>query len=191
MEDENFFEVTLARVLAENRRHQPRIERNFQEPWILRHLRRRVRRRNRLDRRLERIREESEAKDREHMQLEEARTRQRMQQAARRREMNEVIEMVRNGEMSVQDDRFQQVRNSLQGGFYVGGLTPERLAKFQHFDADQSMVGERCVVCLDDLEVGTKMVRLGCHADHCLCKSCAEGWFKCHNTCPICRRVFN
>ena len=190
-------EASLERVSAGNRRQQPRrqIERNFLDPRYLRHRRRRIRRLypelRELDRELERVREESEASTRQLMQQEEARNRQHMQQEARWREINEMLEMVRNGEMSVQDDRFQQVRNSLQGGFYVGGLTPERLAKFQHFDADQSMVGERCVVCLDDLEVGTKMVRLGCHADHCLCKSCAEGWFKCHNTCPICRRVFN
>ena len=53
------------------------------------------------------------------------------------------------------------------------------------------MVGEQCVVCLDDLEVGTKMVRLDCHVDHYFCKTCAHGWFKDHKTCPTCRRVFN
>ena len=76
-------------------------------------------------------------------------------------------------------------------GEAVQGLTSERIERFEQFDADESMVGERCLVCMSDLEVGTKMVRLDCHVDHYLCKTCAHGWFKDHNTCPTCRHVFN
>ena len=71
------------------------------------------------------------------------------------------------------------------------GLTPERIEKFQHFDADESMVGEQCIVCMNDLDIGTKMVRLDCHVDHCLCKVCADRWFEDHNTCPNCRHAFD
>ena len=74
---------------------------------------------------------------------------------------------------------------------HSNGLTPERIERFEHFDADESLVGETCLVCMNDLEVGTKMVRLDCHVDHYLCKVCAHGWFKDHNTCPTCRHVFN
>ena len=74
---------------------------------------------------------------------------------------------------------------------FVRGLTPERIERFEQFDADESMVGEQCLICMDDLKVGTKMVRLDCHVDHYLCQKCAIGWFKDHNTCPTCRHVFN
>ena len=71
------------------------------------------------------------------------------------------------------------------------GLTPERIDNFEHFTADESLVGEQCLICMDDLKVGTKMVRLDCHVDHYLCQKCAIGWLKDHNTCPTCRHVFN
>ena len=70
------------------------------------------------------------------------------------------------------------------------GLRTKRIERFQQFRAGESMVGERCVVCLDDLVVGKQMVRLDCHVDHYLCEACALGWFKEHNTCPHCRHEF-
>ena len=77
------------------------------------------------------------------------------------------------------------------GNSQTRGLTPERIGMFQHFDADESMVGEQCIVCMNDLEIGTKMVRLDCHVDHYLCKVCADCWFEDHKTCPNCRHAFN
>ena len=71
------------------------------------------------------------------------------------------------------------------------GLTAERIQKFQHFAADESLVGERCLVCMNDLIIGMQMVRLDCHVNHILCKTCAEKWFKDHKTCPNCRHEFN
>ena len=73
----------------------------------------------------------------------------------------------------------------------IRGLTSERIDMFQSFDADESIVGEQCIVCMNDLEIGTKMVRLDCHVDHYLCKVCADRWFKDHNTCPNCRHAFD
>ena len=73
----------------------------------------------------------------------------------------------------------------------IRGLRPERIGRFQNFDADESMVGEQCIVCMNDLEIGTKMVRLDCHVDHYLCKVCADRWFKDHKTCPNCRHAFD
>ena len=71
------------------------------------------------------------------------------------------------------------------------GLTPERIELFEHFSADESFVDEQCIVCLEDLEVGTQMVRLDCHVSHYLCKTCTDEWFKDHKTCPTCNHVFN
>ena len=71
------------------------------------------------------------------------------------------------------------------------GLSPERIKKFEHFTADESLVGEQCLICMNDLEIGMEMVRLDCHVDHILCKVCVEKWFENHKTCPTCRHEFN
>ena len=70
------------------------------------------------------------------------------------------------------------------------GLLPEIIEKFEHFTADESLVGEQCVICMNDFEIGMEMVRLDCHVDHILCKVCVEKWFKSHKTCPTCRHAF-
>ena len=70
------------------------------------------------------------------------------------------------------------------------GLTRERIEKFEHFSADESLAGEECIVCLEDLEVGTEMVRLDCHVSHYLCETCTHAWFKEHKKCPTCNHVF-
>ena len=82
------------------------------------------------------------------------------------------------------------IRGYLQPSRSLKGLTSKQIRKFQRFDADESMIGEQCIVCMNDLVVGTKMVRLDCHVDHYLCKTCAYGWFKNHKTCPTCRHKF-
>ena len=71
------------------------------------------------------------------------------------------------------------------------GLTPERIERFEHFNADKSLVGEQCIVCLDELQIDTEMVRLDCHVNHYLCKKCTDAWFKDHKKCPLCNQDFN
>ena len=73
----------------------------------------------------------------------------------------------------------------------VIGLTTARIGRFEHFTANESMVGEKCIVCHDDLEADTEMVRLDCHISHYFCRRCIYKWFEDHNTCPTCRCVFN
>ena len=70
-------------------------------------------------------------------------------------------------------------------------VTHERIIKFEYFTEDESLVGEQCNVCLEDIKVGTEMARLSCHASHYFCRTCTLSWFKYHKTCPICRNVFN
>ena len=65
---------------------------------------------------------------------------------------------------------FQRIEE-IDQQFELAGLTPEPIEKFEHFVADESLLGEQCIVCLDDLEVGTQMVR--------------------HKTCPTCNHTFN
>ena len=84
----------------------------------------------------------------------------------------------------------QHLQEIVQEDIPLRGLTPKRIEEFQHFDADQSMLSDRCIFCLSDLKVGMQMVRLDCHVDHYLCRVCASGWFKDHNTCPSCRHEF-
>ena len=70
------------------------------------------------------------------------------------------------------------------------GLAPKRIKRFEHFRADDTLVGERCLVCMKDLKNGTRMVRLDCHTDHILCLTCTNKWFKDNKTCPKCRHGF-
>ena len=57
------------------------------------------------------------------------------------------------------------------------GLTSQRISNFEHFTADETLSGGQCIVCMDELECGTQMVRLDCHVDHILCKKCVDYWF--------------
>ena len=70
------------------------------------------------------------------------------------------------------------------------GLTPQRIQQFEPFQADESFVGDQCVICMEDIEVGRNMTRLDCDGHHTFCQVCIEGWFSGHNTCPICRHRF-
>ena len=88
-------------------------------------------------------------------------------------------------------EQHQQAWEQLMRGTDSPGLSPERIERFEHFAADESLVGEQCIVCLEDLEIGTQIVRLDCHVSHYLCKTCTDEWFKNHNTCPTCNHIFN
>ena len=67
------------------------------------------------------------------------------------------------------------------------GLTDERIARFVHFPADATFVGQKCCCCWDEYEVGRNLVRLDCN--HEMCLKCMK-WFKSNKTCPICRHQF-
>ena len=69
------------------------------------------------------------------------------------------------------------------------GLTPARIQQFHQFEADESLAGDLCSICQDDIEVGRRMIRLDCH--HVFCQDCVKGWLADHHTCPNCRHVFN
>ena len=74
------------------------------------------------------------------------------------------------------------------------GLTVERIEKFKHFEADESLAGEQCCICLGDIEVGKSMVRLDCEGSngkHILCVADANKWFADNKTCPLCRHDFS
>ena len=70
------------------------------------------------------------------------------------------------------------------------GLTPARIQKFHQFIADESLDLDRCGVCLEDLEIGRRMMRLNCDGQHIFCQGCVENWFTNHKTCPNCRHIF-
>ena len=70
------------------------------------------------------------------------------------------------------------------------GLLPERIQQFEQFQADESFVGDQCAICMEDFEIGRNMMRLDCDGQHTFCQVCIEGWFAEHNTCPICRHIF-
>ena len=70
------------------------------------------------------------------------------------------------------------------------GLLPARIQQFEQFQADESFVGDQCAICMGEYEIGRKMMRLDCDGQHTFCQVCIEGWFAEHNTCPICRHIF-
>ena len=70
------------------------------------------------------------------------------------------------------------------------GLTPETIQLFDHFKADKSKVCDQCSICMENFEVGRRLMRLDCDGRHVFCQVCIEGWFADHNTCPICRHLF-
>ena len=69
-------------------------------------------------------------------------------------------------------------------------LLPARIQQFERFQADESHVGDQCAICMEDVEIGRNMMRLDCDGQHTFCQVCIEGWFAEHNTCPICRHIF-
>ena len=70
------------------------------------------------------------------------------------------------------------------------GLTPQRIQQFEQFTADESFVGDQCVICMEEIEIGRNTMRLDCDGQHTFCQVCIEGWFDNHKTCPVCRHTF-
>ena len=56
-----------------------------------------------------------------------------------------------------------------------------RIRKFHQFVANQSMVGHRCGVCLDDIKVGIRMRQVDCNGQHRFCQQYVEVSFADHN----------
>ena len=84
----------------------------------------------------------------------------------------------------------QQRRDQQQNMNQRHGLTPGRIQRFQIFSADETLVGEQCAICLEDINIGKRMRRLTCDGQHAFCPGCCETWFANKNTCPLCRHVF-
>ena len=76
-------------------------------------------------------------------------------------------------ELQQQTEAFQQQIEDKRKQLHKG-LSPARIQQFQQFLADESLAGDRCAVCLNDIEMGRRMMRLDCH--HVFCKDCVEGW---------------
>ena len=70
------------------------------------------------------------------------------------------------------------------------GLSPARIKQFQHFKADESLVGEKCSICLANFKAGRRLIRLDCEGRHVFHQVCIEGWFAGKTTCPNCRHAF-
>ena len=80
----------------------------------------------------------------------------------------------------------EQHLNTLQKQIQV---KKKSLQKIQ-YKADESLVGETCCVCLEDIEVGRNMVRLSCNCKEFYCNNCIEEWTVLNNSCPTCRYKF-
>ena len=51
------------------------------------------------------------------------------------------------------------------------GRTPARIQQFYKLKEDESLIGDRCSVCQDDIEVGRRMMRLDCNGQHVFCQT--------------------
>ena len=80
--------------------------------------------------------------------------------------------------------------NSINDDVNLRGFTTQRIQQFEQFTADESFVGDQCVICMEDIEIGRNMMRLDCDGQHIFCQLCIKEWFADHNTCPICRHLF-
>ena len=83
---------------------------------------------------------------------------------------------------------FKQFRIALKKDFEV--LQREMQQPIQ-YTADESLVGEQCGVCLEDIKVGMKMTRLSCKCRHFYCPGCIAKWLVTNNNCPNCRHSFD
>ena len=86
----------------------------------------------------------------------------------------------------VYDNLLQQLPNDDQ----QQGLSPRSIRTFHLFTADETLVGQQCAICLEDITVGRRLRRLTCDGQHSFCPGCCETWFANKNTCPLCRHVF-
>ena len=86
--------------------------------------------------------------------------------------------------------QFVENFSSIDDDDKLRGLTTQRIQQFKLFTADESFVGDKCVICMEGVEIGRNMMRLDCDGKHAFCQVCIEGWFADHNTCPICRHDF-
>ena len=96
--------------------------------------------------------------------------------------INEVLQQSR----VVHANLLQQLQNVDQ----QQGLSPRSIRRFHLFTADETLVGQQCAICLQDINVGRRMRRLTCDGQHSFCPGCCETWFANKNTCPLCRHAF-
>ena len=85
---------------------------------------------------------------------------------------------------------FMNLPEQQQNEEQQNGLNPRKIRSFKLFTADESHVGDQCSICMEDIDVGRRMRRLTCDGQHYFCQECIEKWFAEHNTCPLCRHIF-
>ena len=88
------------------------------------------------------------------------------------------------------DNLLQQLQQQLQNVEQQQGLSPRSIQRFHLFTADETLVGQKCAICLEDITVSRRLRRLTCDGQHAFCQGCCETWFANNNTCPLCRHAF-
>ena len=86
----------------------------------------------------------------------------------------------------IHEHLLQQLQNDDQ----QQGLSPRSIRRFHLFTADETLVGQQCTICSDDITVGRRMRRLTCDGNQAFCPACCETWFVNNNTCPLCQHTF-
>ena len=91
------------------------------------------------------------------------------------------------GALEIQKKRRDVIRREIKSITPGNGLTPDRMARLWHFEAEEADAVDPCCVCMEDIEVGRSVVRLDCK--HVLCQVCTYRWMSISKTCPLCRHA--
>ena len=65
------------------------------------------------------------------------------------------------------------------------GYSSQRIQQFEKFQTDESLIGDQCPICMENVKTGRNVMRLDCDGHRTFCQVCIEGWFAEHNTCPF------
>ena len=91
------------------------------------------------------------------------------------------------GALEIQKRRRDEIQKQIKSITPGKGLTPDRMARLRHFGAEECDAIDPCCVCMEDIEVGSPLVRLDCK--HVMCQVCAYNWMSISKTCPLCRHA--
>ena len=87
-------------------------------------------------------------------------------------------------------DQARQMLENLQQQRIKQGSSSKKFKIFTLLIANESHVSDQCTICMENYEIGRKIVQLDCDGKHTFCKDCIVRWFANHSTCPNCRNNF-
>ena len=84
----------------------------------------------------------------------------------------------------------RQMLENLQQQRIQQGSSSKKFKIFPLITADESHVNDQCAICMENYEIGNKIVQLDCDGKHTFCRDCIARWLPNKITCPLCRHKF-